>query len=95
MPFVNGKIGESIIDFEDTIYFDTIWTSYSRGHARGRITDTVRGYGEPSFLWDIGRALQQEAEIKHCTFDMKECYKAKVVPVIYDISMREGYITGG
>ena len=46
-------------------------------------------------MWETGLSLLQDVEMKHCTYDMKECYNVKTVPVIYNVSSNTGYITGG
>lgn len=46
-------------------------------------------------MWETGKSLTQDVEIKHCTYDMTDCYKIKTLPVILGVSLNEGYTTGG
>ena len=33
--------------------------------------------------------------LKTCSYDNTDCYEARTVPVIFDISQKKGYLTGG
>lgn len=46
-------------------------------------------------LWEVGYAQVIDGRGKHCTFDMKKCYYAQNIPVIFDVDRDSGYITGG
>jgi len=46
-------------------------------------------------LWETGHSIENEQEILHCSYENDNCYQAKTVPVIYDISQNTGYTTGG
>ena len=59
MPFVNGRLGDAIVDFEDTIYFDTVFNAWRRDRVRGIATNHPPGLAQPKFLWDTGAALIQ------------------------------------
>jgi hypothetical protein len=45
--------------------------------------------------WETGQSKNQEVENNHCTYDLSECYQAKIVPVIRNISSSTGYTSGG
>ena len=46
-------------------------------------------------LWETGNSVTQATTIKTCTYANTDCYEAKTVPVIFDISESTGYTTGG
>jgi hypothetical protein len=46
-------------------------------------------------LWETGLAIEHDFYMKTCIADNTQCYKAKTVPVIFDISQKSGYLTGG
>jgi hypothetical protein len=46
-------------------------------------------------LWETGYAIEHDTYMKTCLADNSACYKAKTVPVIFDISQKSGYLTGG
>jgi hypothetical protein len=46
-------------------------------------------------LFETGHALKEEVAVKHCSYDNTDCYEARTIPVIYDLSQRESYLTGG
>jgi hypothetical protein len=45
--------------------------------------------------WFTGANAEISGEIWHCSYDNETCYRAKTVPVIYDISTHAGYTSGG
>ena len=45
--------------------------------------------------WETGRATVSHDESYFCNFDQSECYYAKSIPVIFDMSSHKSYITGG
>jgi hypothetical protein len=46
--------------------------------------------------WETGQAIKEPLMNTHCpNVDRSECYEVKTVPVIFDISHKEGYLTGG
>lgn len=46
-------------------------------------------------LWETGRAVKSENVLKTCSYDNTDCYEARTVPVIFDISQKKSYLTGG
>lgn len=46
-------------------------------------------------LWETGYAIHDPVMMNNCNYANTECYKAKTVPAIYNITQNEGYITGG
>lgn len=96
LPFVNAKIGEALIDFEGEVDHETTWPWWARTYVRGKVTDQPPGKNvDVNMLWEVGHAKKQKQEMTTCTFDEKECYTVKVVPVIHSISNSTGYTTGG
>lgn len=45
-------------------------------------------------MWENGLAEKGRA-MKRCTYDMKECYEAKTLPVIFNMTQNSSYLTGG
>jgi len=45
--------------------------------------------------WEVGYANPIEQTMRTCDFNNENCYDAKTVPVIFDISQNQGYLTGG
>jgi len=45
--------------------------------------------------WFTGANTEAPGEIWHCSYNNETCYRAKTVPVIYDISAHTGYTSGG
>ncbi len=45
--------------------------------------------------WEVGGSLVETVESVTCDFRNENCYKAKTVPVIFDMSAHQGFITGG
>lgn len=46
-------------------------------------------------LWETGNSWTQRNTVKTCSYDNTDCYEARTVPVIFDISQNTGYLTGG
>ena len=96
MPFINTKIGGSLMDFELDITAETTFTSYSRNKARGQVGELpISGAFNLTMQWETGQALVLTQEATHCSYDNSTCYQAKSVPVIFSTSANSGYKTGG
>jgi len=55
MPFINAKIGESNVDFEDLIDYDDTYSGYYRNKVRGQIGELPAGeIYNISMLWEVG-----------------------------------------
>ena len=48
-----------------------------------------------SMQWETGTSQVHAYTSKTCSFDMKACYRAKVLPTIKSVSKSTGYTTGG
>ena len=46
-------------------------------------------------MWETGQAATALAESKVCNFNQSECYQAKSLPVVFNLSHNKGYTTGG
>ena len=46
-------------------------------------------------LWETGHAIKDTIGNNYCNYENTECYESKTVPVIYDMSTRSGWLTGG
>ena len=95
MQFINVKVGGSLLDFEGTVTHETTYSSYNRNRARGQVGELPIGNHDVSMMWETGKAFVIDQEATHCNFDGSDCYQAKSVPVIFDISANSGYKTGG
>jgi hypothetical protein len=45
-------------------------------------------------MWENGHA-QKGRQMKTCTYDMKSCYEAQTMPVIFNMTQNSSYLTGG
>jgi hypothetical protein len=70
LPFVNAKIGDALVDFEDTVSFDTKFLSYNRNRIRGKVTDQPSSLkSNASIMFETGKTMEQSFEMQTCTFD--------------------------
>jgi hypothetical protein len=96
MPFINTKIGNALVDFEFNVDADARIFGWTRNQVRGIVGDQpVSQDSSVAMLWETGLAQEHDFYMKTCTVDNSKCYKAKTVPVIFDISQKSGYLTGG
>jgi len=95
MMFINTKIGGSLLDFEDTVTSTTRYSAYNRNRARGQVGELPIGNHNVQMMWETGKANVINQEATTCNFDGSDCYQAKSVPVIFDVSANSGYKTGG
>lgn len=85
--FIYAKVGGSLIDFDDFVTFEKTWSYWERNYATGIVGDQKPSKNHDiQMLWETGNAMQQAQEILHCSTDNSTCYKAKTVPVIFDVS---------
>jgi hypothetical protein len=96
LPFINAKIGGNLIDFEDRVDSTTSFSNWNLNTARGQIGEgTIAKDQNITMMWETGNAAIQEVESKMCDFNNSNCYQAKSIPVIFEISENTGYTTGG
>lgn len=96
MPFINTKIGGNLIDFEFAVDSKTEYNPWTRNRARGQIGEnTISKKQDITMMWETGKAVVASHESTFCSFDQTDCYQAKSIPVIFDISENLGYKTGG
>jgi hypothetical protein len=95
-PFINAKIGGNLIDFEFSINSETTWSNWVLGGTRGQIGEnTISKNQNITMMWETGISAVALAESLFCNFNQSDCYQAKSLPVIYNISQNVGYNTGG
>jgi hypothetical protein len=46
-------------------------------------------------MWETGKSMAQELEMKTCNYDESYCYDVRTVPMIESVSANTGYTTGG
>lgn len=96
LPFINAKIGNAHVDFEGLVDSLTTVAWNRRAVVRGRVTDQpLSNNSSAVMMWETGRSVGRDTELKHCTYDMKECYDVKTIPVLHNVSSNAGYMTGG
>jgi len=84
------------VDFTENVDFSTGLTHWRKNSLRGRIGDQpVSKDDKLSMLWETGNSWTQRNTVKTCSYDNTDCYEARTVPVIFDISQNTGYLTGG
>lgn len=96
LPFINTKIDNSLMDFEFHVDYDQKihWNGHNR--LTGQVgNQPVKKTQEVNMLWETGRAVKSENVLKTCSYDNTDCYEARTVPVIFDISQKKSYLTGG
>ena len=87
MPFINTKLGEALIDFEDYVNPDTYVRGWYQNQVKGRVGDQPIKRDLPvTMLWETGHANKNPAIMKYCNYEATDSYESKTVPVIYDMS---------
>lgn len=95
MPFVNAKIDKAHINFEGKVDSETKIQGWVRNRIHGEVTDQpISLSSKLNMLWEVGNSLKQAIEMTTCTFDQKNCYEVKSIPVIHSISAASGFTTG-
>lgn len=96
MQFINAKIGGARMDFEESVANDKKFSSWRRNTIRGRVGDQSPAENhEISMLWESGNSHVLDWSALHCSYDNSSCYYAKTVPVIKEVSIHEGFTSGG
>jgi len=96
LPFINAKIGNALIAFEFNVDYDVSIKHYYYNSLRGRVGDQPTSkHNAIQMLWETGHSKTLKEISTKCDYDNKNCYEAKTVPVINDISTNTGYTTGG
>jgi len=96
LPFINAKIGGNLIDFEDRVTSETSFSNWGLNTARGQIGEgTISDNQNITMMWETGSAAVVKEESMMCDFNNSNCYQAKSLPVIFEISENIGYTTGG
>jgi len=96
LPFINTKVGGSLLDFEFSVDHETTYSGWSRNRARGQVGQLpVSSSNNITMQWEVGQAVVAEQEMTHCSYDNLTCYKSRTVPVVHNVSSHTGYITGG
>jgi hypothetical protein len=87
LPFINGKIANALVDFTDNVDFTTSISQWEKNSLSGRVGDQpISKTDKISMLWETGNSITQKNTFKTCSYDMTDCYEARTVPVIFDIS---------
>ena len=95
-PFINVKLGGSLIDFEFNVDDTTTFSNHGSNHVTGQIGELPPGSNyNISMMWETGKAYIEPVTATHCSYDNQTCYHARAVPVIFGLSSNEGYHSGG
>ena len=95
-PFVNAKISGQLIDFEFQVDQNTIYNTMSYSKAKGTVGTISPGITQNiTMLWEVGGSMVEDTESVTCDVLGQNCYQAKGVPVIFNMSANQGYTTGG
>jgi hypothetical protein len=95
LPFINGKIGMSLINF-DQIKHTVSYGGYRRNSVIGAIGPMpITKNTSISMMWETGKSVIQNTEANFCNYDESDCYTARTLPVIFNVSSHQGYSTGG
>ena len=96
LPFINARIGGNLIDFENRVDSNTTFSNNALNSVKGQIGEgSISKSQNITMMWEIGNAEISNEESLTCNFDMSNCYQAKSLPVIFEISENIGYTTGG
>lgn len=97
LPFINFKLGNSMLDFEGILDHTSTFAANSNWNWRAGVVREfpIQTSMNVSMMWEVGKAMKMEQTIKTCLYDMSECYEAKMVPNIDNVSLSESYKTGG
>lgn len=96
MGFINAKLDKALMNFEDTVSSTWRFSRNAQSRVKGQVGDQpISPDVDVSMLWETGFALKNEQTMHYCTYDANSCYESKTVPVIFDISEKTGYLTGG
>ena len=94
-PFVNFKVDESLFEFDsDVVNADTPIYGWTENRVPGTVGALPNGNHELRMSWENGYAKLVEETALHCNYDQSDCYYAKTVPVIKEMSSNTGYTTG-
>ena len=95
-PFVCAKIAGTLLDFEFKVDENTVYGNWVLNFARGVTGVAPIGNNQNITMnWEVGGSLVETVESVTCDINGEKCYKAKTVPAIFDMSARQGFITGG
>lgn len=87
LPFINARIGGNLIDFEFSSDSETTYNNWVVTSQRGQIGEgTISKNQNVTMVWETGMAATALAEATFCSFNQSECYQAKSLPVIYNVS---------
>jgi len=96
MPFINARIGGALIDFEDSVTFETSFSHWNKNRVRGEVGELPIAENHTlAMMWETGLSDIVEHTAKYCNFDNSTCYYAKTVPVVFGVTENSGYHTGG
>jgi hypothetical protein len=94
--FVNARISGSLVDFEESVDHETVFSGFAANRARGEVGELPVGSNHTiSMLWETGLSTVHDRHALWCSYDGEECYYAKYVPVIFSADASKGYYTGG
>ena len=88
-PFVNAKIAATLLDFEFLVDDTTVYGSWFINYARGVTGAAPIGNNQNITMnWEVGASLLETVESVTCDINNENCYKAKTIPAIFDMSAR-------
>mmetsp|Transcript_20896 Transcript_20896/g.32311 ORF Transcript_20896/g.32311 Transcript_20896/m.32311 type:complete len:226 (-) Transcript_20896:2317-2994(-) len=93
-PFINFKLDESLLDYTDTVTYETPIYGWTENRVRGLVGDLPNGNHKLRMTWETGYAKVLNETAMHCNFDMTDCYHAKTVPVIDSMSTHKSNLNG-
>ena len=85
----------SLINF-DQIKHTVSYGGYRRNSVIGAIGPMpITKNTSISMMWETGKSVIQNTEANFCNYDESDCYTARTLPVIFNVSSHQGYSTGG
>jgi hypothetical protein len=96
MLFINARVSKALMDFEFNVNAETRFNQWSMNRVRGQVGELpIAANHTISMQWETGRARVLDHFATHCDIKNETCYQAKNVPVVFNISDRIGYSSGG
>jgi len=97
LPMINAKIGLTKIDFEGWMDNTETISSWKNEGIRGQVSEdnAIAKDNTINIQWETGASDVSYSQSKTCSFDGTDCYTARVLPVMEEVSSSSGYLAGG
>jgi len=70
MPFINAKLGGSLLDFEFLVEDTTTFSGWNRNRVKGQVGELPAGKNyNISMMWETGKSQILRQEATFCSYD--------------------------